>query len=91
MGVGLLSRRLVLLKQIPHISIKQQHCFGTALKTDPGGHLSQGVCGRIEAKTIFGALLFPSSLKKLLYLVEIATSWRKVLVPFASWSYTTVL
>lgn len=33
-GVGLLCRRLVLLKQIPHISIKQQLCFGMALKAD---------------------------------------------------------
>lgn len=37
-GVGLLSQRMVLLKQIPHFSIKQQLCFGTALKDDPGGH-----------------------------------------------------
>ncbi len=63
-GVGLLSRRLVLLKQIPHISIKQQLCFGTALKTDPGGHWCPGVCRRIEAATHFAALLFPSSLKE---------------------------
>ena len=57
-GVGLLSQRLVLLKKIPHISIKQQLCFGTALKTDPGGHVRLGVCGRTETETLFAAVVF---------------------------------
>lgn len=33
-GVGLLCRRLVLLKQIPRISVTQQPRFGTPLKAD---------------------------------------------------------
>lgn len=76
-GVGLLSRRLVLLKQIPHISIKQQLCFGTALKTDPGGHWCLGVCGRLEAATLSPVCLFLFDLKEATHLIGSAASLKK--------------